>query len=132
MNLQGIPPFQDRIHDGMIACMIQAQVDDNIDVLQGHRGTTGLMLVDHLDLHDGQAVDDLHQDHEGSAADLTELLLTTPEARTVVDMSYAVIFFLFKALSNSRSILQGVRCDILSNYLGIADHAGSIHVVLLL
>ena len=91
VNLQGIPPFQDRTHDGMIASMIQAQRDDNIEDIQGHKGTTNLMLLEHLDLRDGQAVDDLHQDHEGAAQDLTELLLTTPEARIDPRMTYETL-----------------------------------------
>lgn len=91
VNLQGIPPFQDRTHDGMIASMIQAQRDDNIEDSQGHKGPTVLMLLEHLDLRDGQAVDDLHQDHEGAAQDITELLLTTPEARIDARMAYETL-----------------------------------------
>ena len=88
VNLQGLPPFEDRSHHGMVEAMIQVQRDENIDVLQGHKGTTQLMLVQHLDLRDGQAVDDLHQDHEGCAQDLTNLLLTIPAARTNERMTY--------------------------------------------
>ena len=88
INLDGIPPFQDRTHDAMIAAMLEVQGNENIDALFGHRGTSELMLLQHLDLRDGQAEDDLHQDHEGSAADLTELLLITEEARVRANMPY--------------------------------------------
>ena len=91
LNLQCIPPFQDRTHDGMIAAMIQVEEDDNLDVLQGHRGASRLMLLPGLDLRDGQAHDDLHQDHEGCAAYVTEMLLTTPDARVVLTMSYVAL-----------------------------------------
>lgn len=91
VNLQGIPPFQDRSHQGMINAMIQVQRDPIIDAIEGHKGTSILMLLEHLDLRDGQAEDDLHQDHEGSAADLTELLLTTRDARAVPNMTYEAL-----------------------------------------
>lgn len=123
MNLQGIPPFQDRTHDGMIAAMIQVEEDDNLDVLQGHRGASRLMLVPDLDLRDGQAHDDLHQDHEGCAAYVTEMLLTTPEARVVLNMSYvalvrAINARLLKIKTPSRISRKPRSIDKRSNYNG--------------
>lgn len=84
VELQGIPPFEDRTHHGMQADMLEAQrllnAQDNrrieIPRVRGHKGTTPLLLLRHHDLREGQGVDDLHQDHEGCAAYLTELLLT--------------------------------------------------------
>ncbi|KAK3912918.1 Halomucin, partial [Frankliniella fusca] len=82
VNMQGIPPFHDRSHEGMIAAMINVHQNNDVQNYEGHKGLSPLMLLEpYLDLREGQAVDDLHQDHEGSAADLTELLLTTPDAR---------------------------------------------------
>jgi len=82
VQMQDIPPFQDRSHEGMIAAMIHVHENPDIHNYEGHKGLSQLMLLEpHLDLREGQAVDDLHQDHEGSAADLTELLLTTLDAR---------------------------------------------------
>lgn len=88
LNLDGIPPFADRSHDGMIAAMLRLEEEPNLDHLQGHRGPSHLMLLPHLDLRDGQAHDDLHQDHEGCAKDITELLLTVRDARVDEEMPY--------------------------------------------
>ena len=90
VNMEGIPPFHERTHEQMIADMLQAQQnlnhpeaandppDDPVNPtwVKGHKGTTQILLLDHHNLREGQAVDDLHQDHEGTAKDLTELLLT--------------------------------------------------------
>ncbi|KAE8742110.1 hypothetical protein FOCC_FOCC012384 [Frankliniella occidentalis] len=58
------------------------------DYLEGHKGLSPLMLLEpYLDLREGQAQDDLHQDHEGSAADITNLLLTTLDARVNRNMA---------------------------------------------
>ncbi|KAK3910060.1 Halomucin [Frankliniella fusca] len=82
VNLQGIPAFQDRSHAGMTAAMFHLNGNPHLENHEGHKSVSPLILLDpFLDLREGQAEDDLHQDHEGSAADLTELLLTTREAR---------------------------------------------------
>ena len=89
VNLEGIPPFHDRTHEGMIAAMIRVARDPQDQLFEGHWGPSALMLLNHLDLHEGQAHDDLHQDHEGVTADLTELILTVEGARVVAGMSTA-------------------------------------------
>ncbi|KAE8743408.1 hypothetical protein FOCC_FOCC011013 [Frankliniella occidentalis] len=81
INVEGLPEFADRTHNGMRDGMTAAQefIDaGQIDQVpfQGHHGTSPLLLLQHHDLRAGQAVDDLHQDHEGCAADITKLLVT--------------------------------------------------------
>ena len=81
LDVNDLPAIADRTHRGMVQNMLTAQqmLNDgrrNEIPYLGHKGTTPMLLLENHDLREGQAVDDLHQDHEGCAADLTELLVT--------------------------------------------------------
>lgn len=108
VNLAGIPPFNDRSHQGMVAAMRQVEENPNVDNFEGHKGATALLLLPHLDLRDGQAQDDLHQDHEGGAAHITELLLTTAHARVIGDMPFAALIRAIDERMLSQKTPQGI------------------------
>lgn len=74
IDLEGIPPFEERTHEGMQEGMVNAHELQRSYL--GHKGASQLLLLQNHNLREGQAEDDLHQDHEGCAADLTELILT--------------------------------------------------------
>lgn len=93
--MNGIPPFAERTDAGMRADMVNAQrhirdfgVPRDFQEFHGHKGAAELLLMRNYDLRQGQAQDDLHQDHEGTAKHLSQLLLTEAP-RVVVNMALA-------------------------------------------